>query len=112
MPKFRALVEKCFLEFLESNFDDVDDAATHDDVRPSSPASYSTSLPSSFSRPAFFIAASHARGKVVFDPFEFVSDAALTSVLAQRRLECKVVTVSEPHRVRDNALFVLDVRRC
>ena len=91
-------VRRALLRFLDDNFGD----------ERSSPPSSSIS-----SRSSFFVAASHSRGgKLVLDPFQFINDASLSSILSKRGLAIEVVTVKEAKDVtRANSAFVLSIHR-
>ena len=90
-------VRRALLRFLDDNFGD----------ERSSPSS------SISSRSSFFVAASHSRGgKLVLDPFQFINDASLSSILSKRGLAIDVVTVKEANDVtRANSAFVLSIHR-
>ena len=93
-------VRRALLRFLDDNFGD--------EVSSSSSSSSST-----YSRSSYFVAASHSRGgKLVLDPFQFINDASLSSILSKRGLAVDVVTVKGANGVnRANYAFVLSIHR-
>ena len=118
---YSSLVRKAFLNFVADNFE-LAPEENADIVEEAASSSSSPSL-----RPVFFIAAFHSRGKVCFDPYNFLGDLSVTEFLADRKLTCDVITTAATNGVAtpaasnggvssatspgaDNSLFVFTLR--
>ena len=110
VPAFNALLRKAFDDFVRTHFDEEEEKEEEEERGGGDALGCSTSS-SSLSRPAFFVGPSHAKGKVIVDPFKFAAERCSAALFQRRKLLCDVVSAGEPGGRRQPSIFVLAVRR-